>query len=146
MIKEWARRWNVSEIALADLRTLMVGDYDSLTEPVLGSEAAVSNQVRLAASRKGIRLFRNNLGAGRLENGSYVRWGLCNDSAALNAKIKSSDLIGIRPDGIFIAREVKHAGWKYKGTPREEAQLRFIELITALGGDAKFTCSPEGDL
>jgi len=52
-------------------------------------------------------------------------------------------LIGIKPGGQFVSREVKRPGWRYTGTEREVAQLRWIEIVTALGGDAKFTT---GDL
>jgi len=105
--------------------------------------------VRLEASAAGCRLFRNNFGAAKLENGSFVRWGLCNDSAGLNARVKSGDLIGLRPlmitpahvghvVGQFMSREIKPSGWKYAGTERGQAQLRWAMLVTALGGDACF--------
>lgn len=106
--------------------------------------------LRLAASREGARLWRNNNGAGKLENGSYIRWGLANESAAMNSMLKSSDLIGIRPVlvtpehvgrtlGVFVSREVKRPGWSYRGGPREEAQKRWLDLVASLGGDAAFT-------
>jgi len=115
------------------------------------------SEIRMEASRQGMKLFRNNVGAGTLDNGSFVRWGICNDSASLNAKMKSSDLIGIKPVlitqgmvghkvGQFIAREVKRPGWKYAGNAREKAQLRFIEWAVSMGADARFTCVPGGDL
>jgi hypothetical protein len=124
-------------------------------EPGL-SETAVSNIVKAEASAKGARLWRNNVGAGTLDNGSFVRFGLANESSQINKIIKSADLIGIKPVliqphhvgyiiGQFVSREVKAAGWKYKGTEREQAQLKWAELITYLGGDAQFATG-EGTL
>jgi hypothetical protein len=156
-LSAWAVRHAIPPAALAELRAILTGVPDSTpTEPQDGSEAALQNLIRLEASRVGGRLWRNNLGAGRLDNGSYVRWGIANDSARLNAQIKSSDLIGIRPVlitqghvghtlGVFLAREIKAPGWKYRATEREQAQLRFIELIVGLGGDAAFASS-EGSI
>jgi len=77
-----------------------------------------------------------------------VRYGLGNDSAQVNAKLKSSDLIGITPVGgvgVFTSYEIKKPGWRYAGTPREVAQLRWLELVVSLGGIGKFI-SDVGDL
>ena len=117
------------------------------------SEAAVSVEVRLEASRLGIRLWRNNVGAGYMQDGSFIRWGLANESAAMNRLIKSADLIGVRPIlitpamvgrtiGQFVSREAKRAGWKWSGTDREVAQLAWADLVNSLGGDAAFTTGP----
>ena len=119
-------------------------------------ETDVQAKVRLEATRKGLRLWRNNVGAFQTPDGSYVRFGLANDSPRVNAIFKSSDLIGIRPVritqdmvgktiGQFVAREVKTAGWIYKGTEREKAQKAFLDLIKSMGGDAAFTTG-EGSL
>lgn len=113
------------------------------------SEAAVQSALRLRVSAGGGVAWRNNVGAGRMDTGSFVRFGLANDSPAMNRLIKSSDLVGIQPVlvtpghvgmriGQFWAREVKRGGWAYSGTAREVAQLRFMELVNALGGDAAF--------
>ncbi len=146
---QWAARWAIPPEAIAELADLTGTQFESTTKPAL-SEAAVQNNVRLAASREGIRLFRNNLGQYLDDRGKPVRYGLANDNKKLNSKIKSSDLIGIKPVvvtpemvgltvGIFMARECKAAGWSYKGNKHEEAQLAFINLINSLGGDASFT-------
>lgn len=119
-------------------------------------ESDIQAKIRLEASKKGVKLWRNNVGALSDVNGRYVRYGLANESAQLNAVFKSSDLIGIRPVtitadmvgktiGQFVAREVKTENWEFKGTPREKAQKAFMDLINALGGDAAF-CTDEGSL
>jgi hypothetical protein len=114
-------------------------------------EAAVQARVRLVASQSGARLWRNNVGAGTLQNGSYIRWGLANDSTALNKVVKSGDLIGINPVlitpehvgrtlGVFCSREIKREGWRYNpNNARERAQQAWIDLVVSLGGDAAFT-------
>jgi len=113
------------------------------------SEAAVQALLRQEASRMGLRLWRNNVGAGVLADGSFIRWGLANDSKALNESIKSADLIGIRPllitpdhvgtvVGQFVSREVKSPEWRWRGTDREKAQARWADLVNSLGGDACF--------
>jgi hypothetical protein len=121
------------------------------------SEAAVQTNLRLEASRKGIRLWRNNVGVAHdPEAGTYVRYGLGNESTQMNRIIKSGDLIGIRPIkitpeylgitiGQFVSREAKHGAWRYAGTEREVAQLNWIKLVTSLGGDACFAVG-EGTL
>jgi len=112
-------------------------------------ESKIQSIIRLEASHKGCRLWRNNVGALYTKEGNFVRYGLANDSAAINKIIKSSDLIGIRPIkitqdmvgktiGQFLSREIKKSNWKYAGTEREKAQLAWINLINSLGGDACF--------
>lgn len=114
------------------------------------SESGVLSQIRLEASQRGCRLWRNNVGATYTPHGDFIRYGLANDSAQLNKAIKSADLIGIRPVlitpshigitiGQFLSREVKHPLWKYTGTDQERAQLAWADLINSLGGDACFT-------
>lgn len=148
-LNQWALRHGVPFAALHELRTIM-GATPTDPPAVPGeSEAAIQKRVQLAATRAGGRLWRNNVGALRDERGVPVRYGLANDSAALNKVVKSSDLIGIKPVvitpdmvghiiGQFVAREVKAAAWSYKGDAHEKAQLKFIELVTGLGGDARF--------
>ena len=114
------------------------------------SESIVQQEILLAAAKHGIRLMRNNCGAGLMRdehtgNESYTRWGLLNESKEMNKRIKSSDLISlIPPTGQFIAIECKHEGWKYTGTPREVAQKAFIDFVISKGGLASF-CSSVDD-
>lgn len=146
----WAIKWGVPFEAVRDLQCQM-GTLN--TDPVPGdggaSEGAAQTAVRLEASAKGSRLFRNNVGVLMDETGRPVRYGLANDSKQLNTAVKSADLIGIKPViitpamvgstvGQFLSREIKPAAWRYSGTPREEAQLKWAELILSLGGDAAF--------
>lgn len=149
-ITEWAAKWNIPEAAIIDLQRNLypVNPYKAF-EPG-PRETDVQNQVRLEASQKGLRLWRNNVGAViDAETNRHIRYGLANDSKAVNHKIKSADLIGIRPIkitpeyigatiGQFVSREVKRPDWHYTGTEREQAQLAWAELIFSLGGDAAF--------
>lgn len=150
----WAKKHGVSAAAMADLRVLFGVDTNPAprNDPPL-SEAAVQALVRLEASKKGMRLYRNNVGAAQMADGSFIRYGLANESKAMNTRVKSSDLIGIKPVvitpelvgatiGQFVAREVKREAWRYTGTDRERAQLSFLELVASLGGDASFVNAP----
>ena len=117
------------------------------------SEAWAQSVVRLEASEKGVKLFRNNVGVLEDKTGRPVRYGLGNDSAKMNEVIKSGDLIGIRPlvilphhvghtFGQFVSREVKSPGWQYTGQGRETAQLAWCNLVNSCGGDAAFATGP----
>lgn len=138
---EWQTRWGLPAQAMLELHAVSV-PVELVTRirgDKRGDENAVLDATRLQASAFGVRSWRNNVGAGKLENGSFLRWGLANETKEQNAALKSSDLIGITPSGQFWARECKRPGWTYTGTPREVAQLNFINLINSLGGDAAFT-------
>lgn len=125
----WAQRWNIPADALTELAFLP----EPATIP--DNETAAIQQIRLDAARDGVTLFRNNSGVMINPNGRPVRFGLGNESKAFNAEVKSSDLIGLQPGtGRFIAVEAKRVGWKWKGTPREKAQLRFGDHVVSRGG------------
>lgn len=148
---KWAQRWGISSQAMKDLHHILGATTDPVRIPIDDkSEAAIMQQARLDATKSGGRLWRNNVGAVRTDTGSFIRFGLCNSSAKLNAKIKSSDLIGIRPVviatkdvgatvGQFMAIECKKSQWGYTGTTNEVAQLKFIMLVQSLGGYARFS-------
>jgi len=142
-IYDWAVRHKVSQAALDELIGGSCHTPEHPGQP--RSEAYVQSMVRVDGARHGVHLWRNNVGAGVLESGSFVRWGLANDSENLNKRLKSSDLIGWRRvsiDGRVIAqvvcRECKPEGWVWKGTEREQAQLAWINMVNAAGGDACF--------
>jgi len=117
------------------------------------SEAWAQSAIRLEASRKGLYLFRNNVGALEDRSGRLVRYGLANDTKQMNETLKSGDLIGWRPVLIqpqhvghtvaqFVSREVKAPGWQYTGAARESAQLAWANLVNSRGGDAAFATGP----
>ena len=156
-ISDWAARWRISPRALAELQTLLTAPaFPANVGASTGSENRAQQDIRLAASQRGCRLWRNNVGAYSSKHppSPGTRWGLANDSAAVNKQVKSSDLIGITPVivqrshvgrclGVFTSIEVKKPGWKYRGTERERAQLAWISMIVASGGFAMFATCPD---
>lgn len=153
---QWAIRHGVTPQALVELEGMFGMNGYAIPVPKGVSEAAVQNAVRLEAARKGIKLFRNNVGVLQDMNGRPVRYGLANDSKQVNERIKSADLIGWRRVEInhshvgtviaqFVSRECKEHGWQYTGEGRESAQLAWATMIVADGGDARF-CTGEGTL
>jgi hypothetical protein len=144
-LDQWARQYGISFMQLHALKVHVLGlDHpETLVQPPAQSEAAVQAGLRLAASKRGDRLWRNNVGALLDERGIPVRYGLANDSKRMNDHIKSSDVIGIEHGtGRFLSFECKEAGWRFTGTEREQAQLRWIGLINSLGGRAAFVTNP----
>ena len=157
-LNQWAIKHGIPFEAVEDLRRLLgVINTDPAPTENNGSETRVQTSIRLEGSRKGVRLWRNNVGVACDNNGNRtIRYGLCNDSSKMNKLVKSSDLIGIRPVlitadmvgqtiGQFVAREVKEQQWSYTGTVREQAQLNYLEIVMSLGGDAQFA-NNEGTL
>lgn len=153
-LADWALRHRVSMAALRELSALAGAPLELMPAPEASSpEGYVQSQVRLEAPAAGYRLFRNNVGALKDDRGIPIRYGLANDSARLNEKLKSSDLVGWRrlvvtPGMVgqtvaqFVSRECKPTGWTFKGTTRETAQLAWINLVLAEGGDACFVTGP----
>jgi hypothetical protein len=122
------------------------------------SESNVSSRGRLAAVAKHWRLWRNQRGAGKLESGNYVRFGLANDSPALGKKLKSGDYIGWRPVVItadmvgkviaqFVSVEFKEEDWTPppRDTKDEHAagQYNWADLVNREGGYAVFVNDPD---
>jgi hypothetical protein len=86
-------------------------------------EANVKALIMMALSDAGCLIFRNNVGCLPDRTGRPVRYGVGGNGG--------SDLIGIAPDGKFLAIEVKTA----LGQPTD-AQLRFIQAVQRQGGRA----------
>ena len=96
------------------------------------SETTLQNEIRLAVGQlKDVRMFRNNVGLFKTQDGRNVQTGLC---------VGSSDLIGfqsltITPDmvgqkiAVFTAIEIKTE--KGKVSPQQE---KFIEMVARFGG------------
>lgn len=113
------------------------------------AESGIQTQTRLEAARAGKLMFRNNSGAFQDPSGRWVRFGLGNDSVALNKEFKSPDLIGVSPYlvterdfgrvvGIATAFEIKHGNWFFTGDERETAQENFMREWRKHGGFAGF--------
>ena len=150
-LHDWAHRWAVPPEAVADLLRTLNAEPAPVPPPVSArSEAWAQSLVRIEAAAKGCVLWRNNVGVLRDDRGVPVRFGLANDSPMLNAKLKSADLVGIKPlritpdmvgrtVGQFLSREIKRPGWVFN--PRdghEAAQMNWALRVCALGGDAGF--------
>lgn len=122
------------------------------------SESNVTSRGRLAAVKKRWRLWRNQRGAGKLESGNYVRFGLANDSKAIGDTLKSGDYIGWRPVVItadmvgkviaqFVSVEFKAEDWMPPPIDTTDlhaaAQYRWAELVNREGGYAVFVSDPD---
>jgi hypothetical protein len=141
ILTEWAVENKIQKNALRNLLERFGVLSSQFHNTFDGRESSLQNQVRLHESRRGTRLFRNNSGVAYDKTGRPVRFGLANDSAQSNRRVKSSDLIGIEPGGRFVSLEIKRPGWIYAGSVEEEAQLNWIVFINAMGGRAKFVSS-----
>ncbi len=108
-------------------------------------EDDVQTLIRVGAARDlDTWLGRNNVGVLLDKTGRPVRFGLANDSPAVNKAIKSGDLLGILGQtGLFLSVEAKHEGWTYRGTPHEVAQLNWQSHVIRRGGIALFATSWE---
>jgi len=156
-LADWQARWGhqVPAQAIAEL-TAILSPVMPLPTPTSGqSEAAGAAQIRLAAGRAGVPLFRNNSGAMTDQTGRLIRFGLGNESPALNKVWKSSDLIGLLPVvvqpshvgrtlGLFLAVETKKPGWHLTpGDKRAQAQAAFLQSVRGFGGVGGFCCTAD---
>ena len=118
-------------------------------------ETPVSQRVQLEAAQIDVLLMRNNVGACQDATGRVIRYGLMNESAKVNERVKSSDLIGITPVvihagyigmtlGVFTAVETKRSDWQFvHSDERAVAQMAFHDIVRRHGGFAGFARSPE---
>lgn len=123
------------------------------------SETTNQAAIRAALTAQGYRLWRNNRGALRDKRGVPVRYGLGNDSDALDKVLKSSDLIGWRPVvvtpdmvgqtvALFVTIEAKPDGWTMPVYARDTdyahaaAQKRWIDMVVREGGEGGFMIDP----
>lgn len=149
---EWQQR---HPQAAAELHALITNEHRaSAPPPNQAGEDYVQSAMRLEGAHAGVLLHRNNVGALQRPDGGWVRFGLANDSPAVNKRIKSADLIGIRRRlivpadvgtviGQYVSRECKRAGWKPgEDRERETAQYAWAALINQWGGDAKISAGP----
>lgn len=86
------------------------------------SEANIQNDIMVAISQAGGMIWRNNTGVLKDATGRPIKFGLC---------VGSSDLIGICPDGVFLAIEVKKANGR-----ATEKQKTFVRNVIRQGGRA----------
>ena len=157
--EEWAFRYPEAAQELTQVTT------ECKQHEAAGDDESWAQQnARFVIARAGGMSWRNNVGAtpAKVEyrcpkcshhgyvNQRIVRYGLCNDSAQLNAQFKSADLIGVVPRlitqqmvgstiGQFLAVEVKKPGWSYKGKGREVQQQSYLSLVASKGGIAQFS-------
>lgn len=134
-IDEWAERY--PEAAAALFNAYSLAGRSQADGP---SESNIQSRVRLEAPTKGYWLGRNNSGVLMNENGVPVRFGLGNESAAVNKVIKSGDLIGmktviIQPSDVgqkfarFVSAEIKKPGGRI-----DKAQVSWAALVNHRGG------------
>lgn len=108
----------------------------------MNPETKIQNRILLALSDAGCTVWRNETAGAwmgkqihregdqvTLTNARMMTFGLC---------VGSSDIIGITPEGLFLAVEVKTT----KGRPTKE-QLRFIDAVNDAGGVAGIARSVE---
>lgn len=139
-LSTWARRWGIPDQAIHELQLMSLPDIDR-SGGSENRETELSAQIRIRASALGVVLLRNNSGVGVNPAGRPVRFGLGNDSKRVNAIRKSSDLIGLAPNGRFVAIETKRPGWRYRATDQEAAQRNFLDLVIRMNGIGSFAQS-----
>lgn len=100
----------------------------------VSAEAAIQQQIRLALSRAGSVMHRNNVGAYRDDTGRVIRYGVGHpggsDLIGWTPVLITQDMVGTTV-GVFTAIEVKAP----RGRPTE-AQVNFLKQVQLGGGIA----------
>ena len=106
----------------------------------MASEQQIQQHIRLACGTGDTRLFRNNTGTLRDQNGRPVQFGLCKGSADLigwKRVTVTPDMVG-QQVAVFLSIEVKTA----TGRLRPEQQ-QWLDAVQAAGGIAGVARSVE---
>lgn len=105
------------------------------------SESTVQKQIMLAVSEQGCRIFRNNCGAYKTEDGRFVRYGVASpggsDLIGWTSITITKEMIGTKV-AIFTAIEVKSA----RGRASAD-QKHFINTVLDAGGISGIARSPQ---
>jgi hypothetical protein len=95
------------------------------------NEQTIQQNIRLALSKTGARIFRNNTGAIKDAQGRLVRFGLCKGSSDLigwTPVTITADMVG-KKIAIFTAIEVK----TFTGRATDD-QINFLHRLAQDGG------------
>lgn len=93
-------------------------------------ETNLQAEILIVLSSAGCKAWRNNVGQAKTDDGRFIRYGVGGNGG--------SDIIGMTPDGTFLALEIKTP--KGKVSPEQQ---RFIDMVNASGGRAGIASSPE---
>lgn len=107
------------------------------------AENNIFKEIRLAVSTGCSRLFRNNVGMVKDQQGRMHRFGLCkgsSDGIGWHSMIVTPDMVG-KPVAVFLAIEAKTATGRVS-----KEQQNFIDRVEEAGGIAGVARSAEDAL
>ena len=99
-------------------------------------ELAIQNAIRLALGAGPARLWRNNTGALKDQQGRLVRFGLCpgsSDLIGLRQVVVTPDMVG-QTVALFTAIEVKDQG---RATTEQQAFIAMVQQVGGIAGVAR---------
>ena len=108
------------------------------------SEQQIQQEIRIACSHGPVRLWRNNTGTLRDQNGRPVTFGLCKGSADLigwKTVTITEDMIG-QQVAVFLSVEVKTATGRLR--PEQQAWLNTVQAAGGIAGVARSVSDAEG--